>query len=60
MIMYKEKVSKKYIKEEDAEFYSQNSFIQELEETIKRLQGELADYEQELYEKDLYIQGGSN
>jgi hypothetical protein len=27
---------------------------------IKELQNQLADYEQELYEKDLYIEGGSN
>ena len=38
--------------------YSQNLLIQELEERVKRLQHELADYE--LYEKDLYIQGGPN
>jgi hypothetical protein len=40
--------------------YSKNLLIQELEETIQRLRHELADYEQELYEKDLYIQGGPN
>jgi hypothetical protein len=40
--------------------YSKNLLIKELEETIKRLHHELADYEQELYEKDLYIQGGPN
>ena len=57
--MYKEKVFKKYLKEEDAEFYSQNLLVEKLEETIEKLKRELADYEEELYQIDYYIRGGS-
>jgi hypothetical protein len=56
---HSDKLSDVYIKEEEAEFYSQNLLIQKLEETIERLERELADYEQELYENDRYIRGGS-
>lgn len=35
---------------------SHELLVRWLEETIERLQHHLADYEQELYEKDLYIQ----
>jgi hypothetical protein len=39
---------------------NQDWVIQEQIMQIRELQNQLADYEQELYEKDLYIQGGSN
>lgn len=39
---------------------NQDWLIQEQTIQIRELQDQLADYEQELYEKELYIQGGSN
>jgi hypothetical protein len=38
----------------------QSWLIRQQENTIRDLQEQLADYEQELYEKDLHIQGGLN